>query len=343
MGAFENVLKIARDYRSWVLTKYVVTGAAGFIGSRIAELLLVRGDTIIGVDNINDAYTPQLKEWRLAQLQQFSAFHFERLDITRFDALRELFQQHTFDAVMNLAARAGVRTSVKNPWIYIETNIIGTLNILELCKEFEIKKLLLASTSSIYGENEIPFREGERTDFQLSPYAASKKGAESLAYTYHYLYGIDITIPRYFTVYGPAGRPDMSIFKFIHHIAEGLPIPVYGDGTQERDFTYVDDIARGSIAALKPLGFEVINLGSDHPVKLNHVIHLIEQFLGKKAQIEFQPRHPADISATWADISKAKELLGWYPEAKIEDGIYNTVKWYLDNREWINNDGIFKD
>ena len=325
------------------MTKYVVTGAAGFIGSRIAELLLERGDTVIGVDNINDAYAPQLKEWRLAQLQQFSAFHFKRLDITSFDALRELFQQYTFDAVMNLAARAGVRTSVKNPWIYIETNIIGTLNILELCKEFEIKKLLLASTSSVYGENKIPFSEDSRTDFQLSPYAASKKGTESLAYTYHYLCGLDITIPRYFTVYGPAGRPDMSIFKFIHHIAEGLPIPVYGDGTQERDFTYVDDIARGSIAALKPVGFEVINLGSDRPVKLNYVIRLIEQFLGKKALIEFQPCHPADISATWADISKAKELLGWYPEAKIEDGIYNTVKWYLDNREWINNDGIFKD
>jgi len=199
----------------------LVTGCAGFIGSKIAELLLKRGDTVVGVDNLNNAYATQLKDWRLAQLQRFPAFEFERLDITNFDELKELFQQYAFDAVMNLAAHAGVRASVENPWSYIETNITGTLNLLELCKEFGVKKFLLASTSSIYGENKIPFREDNRTDFQLSPYAASKKGAESLAYTYHYLYGIDITIPRYFTVYGPAGRPDMSVFKFIHRIAGG--------------------------------------------------------------------------------------------------------------------------
>ena len=315
----------------------LVTGCAGFIGSRISELLLERGDTVVGVDNLNDAYPPPLKEWRLAQIQKFPAFEFERLDITHFDALKELFQRHAFDAVMNLAARAGVRASVENPWVYLETNIKGTLNLLELCKDFGVKKFLLASTSSIYGESEMPFREDKRTDFQLSPYAASKKGAESLAYTYHYLYGIDITIPRYFTVFGPAGRPDMSIFKFTHRIAEGLPIPVYGDGSQERDFTYIDDIARGSIAALKPLGFEVINLGSDRPVKLNRVIQLIEQSLGKKAQIEFQPRHPADVPATWADISRAKELLGWRPLVSIEEGIQRTVEWYLENREWVRN------
>ena len=321
------------------MAKYLVTGCAGFIGSKITKLLLERGDTVVGVDNLNDAYSPQLKEWRLAQNQKFPAFEFERLDITHLDALKELFQQHKFDAVMNLAARAGVRASVENPWVYIETNIKGTLNLLELCKEFGVKKFLLASTSSIYGENEMPFRESQKTDFQLSPYAASKKGAESLAYTYHYLYGIDITIPRYYTVFGPAGRPDMSVFKFIHRIAEGLPIPVYGDGSQERDFTYIDDIARGSIAALKPLGFEVINLGSDRPVKLNYVIQLIEQYLGKKAQIEYQPRHPADVPATWADISRAKELLGWRPLVSIEEGIQNTVAWYLENQEWIKKVG----
>ncbi len=256
--------------------------------------------------------------------------------------MKGLFQQHHFDAVMNLAARAGVRASVENPWVYIETNITGTLNLLELCKDFGVKKFFLASTSSIYGESKMPSREDQKTDFQLSPYAASKKGAESLAYVYHYLYGIDITIPRYFTVYGPVGRPDMMTFKFIYRIAEGLPITVYGDGTQERDFTYIDDIARGSIAALKPLDFEVINLGSDRPVKLNYVIHLIEQCLGKKAQIEFQPRHPADVPATWADISKAKELLGWRPLVSIEEGIQNTVVWYLENREWVKDVGNFK-
>ena len=366
---------------SFKQTKNLVTGCAGFIGSKIVELLLERGDNVIGVDNLNNAYPPSLKEWRLAQLKKFPTFEFERLDITNFDELKELFQQYTFDAVMNLAARAGVRASVENPWSYVETNITGTLNLLELCKkqrsptvhpggttssyrkEFGVKKFLLASPrtsecassrlsvaniSSIYGvgagvsASPMPFREDQKTDFQLSPYAASKKGAESLAYTYHYLYGIDITIPRYFTVYGPAGRPDMSIFKFIHRIAEGLPIPVYGDGSQERDFTYIDDIARGSIAALKPLSFEIINLGSDRPVKVNHVIHLIEQYLGKKAQIEFQPRHPADVHATWADISKAKELLGWCPLVSIEQGIQNTVEWYLDNREWAKNVGSFE-
>ncbi len=331
----------------------LVTGCAGFIGSKITELLLERGDNVVGVDDLNDAYSPQLKEWRLAQIQKFPAFEFERLDITHFNALKELFQQHKFDAVMNLAARAGVRASVENPWVYLETNIKGTLNILELCslrspttssygKEFGVKKFLLASTSSIYGEGEMPFSESQKTDFQLSPYAASKKGAESMAYTYHYLYGIDITIPRYFTVYGPAGRPDMSIFKFIHHIAEGLPIPVYGDGSQERDFTYIDDIARGSIAGLKPLGFEVINLGSDRPVKLNRVIQLIEQSLGKKAKIEYQPRHPADVPATWADITRARELLGWRPLVSIEEGIQRTVEWYLENREWAKNVGSFE-
>lgn len=323
----------------------LVTGCAGFIASKISELLLERGDTVVGVDNLNNAYAPLLKEWRLALLQKFPAFKYEQHDITCLDAMKELFQQHSFDAVMNLAARAGVRVSVENPWVYIETNITGTLNLLELCKEFGVKKFLLASTSSIYGvgagvsASPIPFREDQNTDFQLSPYAASKKGAESLAYVYHYLYGIDITIPRYFTVYGPAGRPDMMTFKFIYRIAEGLPIPVYGDGSQERDFTYIDDIARGSIAALKLLGFEVINLGSDRPVKLNHVIHLIEQCLGKKAQIEFQPRHPADVPATWADISKAKELLGWRPEVNIEEGIQRTVAWYLENREWVKDVG----
>jgi len=333
----------------------LVTGCAGFIGSKIAALLLKRGDTVVGIDNLNNAYATQLKDWRLVQLQRFSnllppfakggaggIFEFKRLDITNFDVLKELFQQYAFDAVMNLAARAGVRASVEEPWSYVETNITGTLNLLERCKEFGVKKVLLASTSSIYGENEIPFREDNRTDFQLSPYAASKKGAESLAYTYHYLYGIDITIPRYFTVYGPAGRPDMMTFKFIHRIAEGLPSPISGDGTQERDFTCIDDIARGAIAALSPLGFEVINLGSDRPVKLNHVIHLIEQCLDKKAQIEFQPRHPADVTATWADISKAKELLNWRPEVNIEEGIQNTVEWYLGNREWVRNVGTLK-
>lgn len=313
----------------------LVTGCAGFIGSKVSEMLLEAGNTVIGVDNLNDSYDPLLKEWRLSKLHGFFEFKDFHRNIANFEAMKELFQQYKFDAVMNLAARAGVRASLENPWVYIETNITGSLNLLELCKIFEVKKFLLSSTSSIYGgEKEMPFFEDKRTDSQLSPYAASKKGAESLAHSYHHLYKIDITIPRYFTVYGPAGRPDMVIFKFIHRIAEGLPIPVYGDGG-ERDYTYIDDIAKGSIFALKPLGFEVVNLGSDRPIKLNYVIQLIEKFLNKKAQMEFQPRHLADVPATWANISKAKKLLNWSPSISIEEGIQNSVAWYLENREWI--------
>lgn len=316
----------------------LVTGCAGFIASKITELLLEQGTIVVGLDNLNDAYSPILKEWRLAKIQTLNNFEFHQTDITNLDILKEIFQQHKFDAVMNLAARAGVRASVEDPWIYVDTNITGTLNLLELCKDFSVKKFVLASTSSIYGANETPFNENDKADKQLSPYAATKKGAEALAYTYHYLCGIDITIPRYFTVYGPAGRPDMMPFKFIRHIAEGIPIPVFGDGTQERDFTYVDDIARGSIACLKPLGFEVINLGSDRPVKVNYVIQLMEEYLNKKAIIEYKPVHPADVPATWADISKAKDLLNWNSSFGIEEGIKNAVRWYLENREWLRKD-----
>jgi len=312
----------------------LVTGCAGFIGSKISETLLEQGIIVVGVDNINNSYSPQLKEYRLSKLQRFPDFTFYKFDVKIFDSLKELFQRSCIDAVINLSARVGVRSSVENPWIYVETNIIGTLNLLELCKQFEVKKFVLASTSSIYGKNTPPFIENDQADCQLSPYAASKKGAEALAYSYHHLYKIDITIPRYFTVYGPAGRPDMSPFKFIQRIAEGIHITVYGDGTQERDFTYVDDIALGSIAGLKPLGFEVVNLGSDHPVQLNYVIKLMEEYIGKKAEIQYQPQHLADMSITWADISKAKRLLDWQPKITIEEGIYNAVKWYMDNRDW---------
>ena len=313
----------------------LITGCAGFIGAKITELLLKQSINVIGIDNINNFYSPILKEWRLKRLKKFVNFKFYKLDIVNLNDLREVFQQNKFSALMNLAARAGVRASVDNPWVYVDTNITGTLNLLELSKDFGIKKFVLASTSSIYGANETPFSENDKTDKQLSPYAATKKSAEALAYTYHYLYGIDITILRYFTVYGPAGRPDMMPFKFIHHIAEGIPIPVYGDGNQERDFTYIDDIARGSILSLKPLGYEVINLGSDHPIKVNYVIQLMEQYLGKKAIIDYQPIHSADVPVTWANISKAREILSWNSNISIEDGILNTVNWYLENRDWL--------
>jgi len=315
----------------------LVTGCAGFIGWKVSLRLLEKGINITGIDNMNDYYDPRLKEWRLSSLRDNKNFSFTALDISEYEPVRALFSEHPLDAVINLAARAGVKASVENPWVYLDTNVKGTLNLLECCKEFGVRKFVLASTSSIYGLKEIPFRETERCDFPLAPYSATKKGAEVLCYSYHYLYGLDISIPRYFTVYGPAGRPDMSIFIFIKRIENDMPITVFGDGKQQRDFSYIDDIADGTLKCLKPFGYEIFNLGSDNPVELISVIHLIEDALGKKAAIEFLPRHPADILATWADIEKSKEKLDWYPKTTIEEGIRKTVGWYLEHKGFINS------
>ena len=318
--------------------QYLLTGATGFIASKVAELLLAEGHTVVGVDNMNDAYDVRLKQWRLTQLEGRPGFEFHRLDITNRLKLRDLWgiqKKNKFDAVINLAARAGVRQSVENPWIYLETNVAGTLNLLELCREFDVKKFVLASSSSLYGkDNPLPFCEDADTDHPLSPYAASKKAAESLCFTYHYLYGIDVTVFRYFTVYGPAGRPDMSLFRFVQWISEGRPVTVFGDGRQSRDFTYVEDIARGTIAGLRPIGFEVINLGSNKPVVLMVAIRLIEEMIGRNALLEFKPLHPSDVPATWADIRKAENLLNWHPQVTFQSGVTSLVKWYKNNREW---------
>ena len=315
--------------------KYLVTGCAGFIGWKVTEFLLEAGHTVVGVDNINAAYDTQVKQWRFKQLEGTPNFEFHRSDICDRDALRGIFNTD-YDAVINLAARAGVRQSVEDPWIYVDTNVTGTLNLLELCREFEVKKFVLASTSSLYGANNpLPFSEEANTDQPLSPYAASKKGAESLCHSYHHLHGIDVTIFRFFTVYGPAGRPDMSAFRFVQWISEGRPVIVYGDGKQSsRDYTYLEDIARGVIAGLKPLKYEVINLGSDSPIVLIDTIRLIEELVGKKAELSHQPFHPADVLATWADIRKAEKLLGWQPQVTFREGITALVEWYEANREW---------
>ena len=316
------------------MSNYLVTGCAGFIASKVTELLLSQGHKVTGIDNINDAYDPRLKHWRLDQIKGNAGFTFHRLDICDRDRLKNVFNQG-FDAVINLAARAGVRQSVENPWVYFETNVTGTLNLLDLCRMHEVGKFVLASTSSLYGANNPqPFKEDANTNGPLSPYAASKKAAEVLCYTYHYLYGIDITIPRYFTDYGPAGRPDMSLFRFVQWISKGAPVTVFGDGQQSRDFTYVDDIARGTVAALKPVGYEVVNLGSDRPAVLMDTIKTIEQMLEEKANIEFQPAHAADVLATWANISKAKSLLEWQPQTTLNQGIQNLVDWYQANESW---------
>ena len=316
------------------MAKYLITGAAGFIASKVCDFLLAADHEVIGIDNLNDAYDVRLKTWRLDRLQDRPNFTFHQLDICLKDHLGELFSSN-LDGVINLAARAGVRQSVENPWSYFETNVIGTLNLLELCREFSVNKFVLASTSSVYGSSALqPFCEDAVCSKPLSPYAASKKGAETLCYTYHYLYGTDVSVLRYFTVYGPAGRPDMSLFRFVQWIREGRKVKVFGDGQQSRDFTFVDDIARGTVAALKPLGYEIINLGSDEPVPLFEAIRLIETMVGEKAKIEYEPRHAADVLATWADISKAEKLLHWRPRHDFKEGVRSLVAWYQENRDW---------
>ena len=313
----------------------LVTGCAGFIGWKVSEKLLGENVAVVGVDNVNDYYDTKLKLWRLDQLKKNNQFAFHQRDIGTFQEVKTIFSNHQLDAVINLAARAGVRASVEDPWAYLETNTKGTLNLLECCKEFGVKKFVLASTSSLYGFNKMPFRETDNTDTPLAPYSATKKGAEVFCFSYHYLFGLDISIPRYFTVYGPAGRPDMSIFIFIKNIDNGVPITVFGDGKQKRDFSFIDDIADGTLKCLQPFGYEIFNLGNDNSVELMYVINLIEDILGKKALINFSPRHPADVVATWADIEKSKEKLSWHPKTTIEDGIKKTVQWYLENRDFV--------
>jgi len=321
--------------------RYLVTGAAGFIASRVCELLVERGDEVIGVDNLNDAYDVRLKEWRLKRLRALEGFAFVQADIVQKSTMGDVFRKQrggaekTFDAVVNLAARAGVRQSAQNPWVYYETNVTGTLNLLELCRMHGCKKFLLASTSSLYGShNPRPFREDADTNRVLSPYAASKKAAEALCYTYHYLYDIDVAIPRYFTVFGPAGRPDMSLFRFVQWISEERAVTVFGDGQQSRDFTFVDDIARGTIAGLELSGYNIFNLGSDRPTVLMDAIRMIEEKTGKKARLEFKPLHPADVLATWADLSKTRELIDWSPSTGFEQGVDALIEWYRANQQW---------
>jgi UDP-glucuronate 4-epimerase len=314
----------------------LVTGAAGFIASRVVDLLLAAGHTVTGLDNLNDAYDVRLKDWRLQRLLGRPGFEFQRGDIARLPELSELFAKRpAFDAVINLAARAGVRPSVENPWIYYDTNVTGTLNLLELCRQHGLRKFVLASTSSLYGAHNImPYREDADTSRPLSPYAASKKAAETLCYTYHYLHGLDVTVLRYFTVYGPAGRPDMSLFRFVQKVSEGRPITVFGDGRQSRDFTFVDDIARGTIAALRPVGYDTINLGSDKPVVLNDAIRVVERLTGRTALVDSRPAHPADVAATWADVTRAGQVLGWEPQVSFEAGVQALVEWYQAERAW---------
>lgn len=317
---------------------YLLTGAAGFIAARTAELLTAAGHHVVGIDCLNDAYDVRLKLARLDRLKAVPLFQFHKIDIEDTPAIEALFKAYTFDAVLHLAGRAGVRYSMENPHSYFATNAIGTLNVLEAMRRHGVKKMVLSSTSSLYAGQPVPFTETLPVNTPISPYAASKKAAEVLAYTYHHLYGLDISVVRYFTVYGPAGRPDMSPFRFIKWIDEEQPITLYGDGAQSRDFTYVDDIASGTVAAVKPVGYEVINLGGGRrPITLNEMIALLEQLLGKTARIQYLPSHKTDMAETHADISKANRLLGWQPTVELRDGLSHTVGWYRDNYEWVRN------
>lgn len=329
------------------MAAYLVTGAAGFIGARVAELLLGEGQRVIGLDNLNNAYDVRMKEYRLRRLQAQPGFTFQRLEIGDYQALQgyletvldRLTDVQTADtqlaAIIHLAARAGVRQSVENPWVFIDTNVTGTLNLLEICRQLKIPKFILASTSSVYGADApLPTSEEASSDRPLQVYAASKKSAEALCHAYHHLNGLDVTVFRFFTVYGPAGRPDMSMFRFTKWISEGQPLLLNGDGEQSRGFTYVDDIVRGVLLGRKPLGYEIINLGGHESIKMNELIHKLEMQIGKQAIVRHLAAHPADMLANLADVQKARRLLGWVPQVSLDEGIANLVRWYQQERAW---------
>lgn len=318
------------------MKKYLVTGASGFIGSQVCHKFLDQGHQVVGIDNMNDYYDVRLKEYRIGELNKHERFTFVKEDIENLSYLESLFREHSFEAVINLAARAGVRYSMENPHVYMSTNAQGTLNLLECMKLANIKKMVLASTSSLYAGQKMPFDESLPVNTPISPYAASKKAAEAMTYSYHHLYEMDISVLRFFTVYGPAGRPDMCIFRFIKWIDEGLPIELFGDGMQSRDFTYVDDVANGVVLATKNVGHEVINIGGGNdPVSLLEIIKELERLLGKTAKIENKEFHKADIVTTKASIEKANKILNWKPSVLLKDGLKMTVDWYLENRSWL--------
>ncbi len=312
--------------------KVLVTGAAGFIGSHLCERLLGDGWQVLGVDNFDDFYDPQIKRSNIAGCLENENFELVEGDIRDRDAMDEMVGKD-IDIIVHLAARAGVRPSIAQPLLYADVNINGTAVLLEAAKEQGISKFIFASSSSVYGNNEkVPFSEEDNVDFPISPYAATKKAGELICHTYHHLYGISVTCLRFFTVYGPRQRPDLAIHKFAGLIEQGKAISVYGDGTMSRDFTYIDDIIDGAVAAMeKCAGFNIYNLGESRPITVNDLIAEIEKALGKKAVKEHVPPQPGDVERTYADVTKAINELGYNPKTKIEDGLAKFITWLRQN------------
>ncbi len=308
----------------------LVTGGAGFIGSHVCDRLLEKGHKVICLDNFNDYYDPRIKKKNISHNLKNPNFKLEKIDITEFEELKKVFEKHNIQKIIHLAARAGVRPSIRQPDLYFDVNVKGTQNLLELSRRNSIKTFIFGSSSSVYGNNKtIPFSEKHSTDNQISPYAASKKCGEILCNSYSKLYNLNITCLRFFTVYGPRGRPDMAPYKFTDLISKGNPIEMYGDGTSKRDYTYVADIVDGIIKSLeKNYRFEIINLGNSEPIELKKFILIIEKTLNKKAEIIQKPIPQGDVNITYADISKAKQLLQYEPKTSIEQGIKKFIEWY---------------
>lgn len=310
----------------------LVTGAAGFIGFHVAKRLLERGDTVVGVDNLNPYYDVNLKNARIGILKNFDQFSFYREDIQNLDVMQGIFQRHEPGVICNLAAQAGVRYSLKDPFSYEKSNLEGFLNLLELARAQGVENFVYASSSSVYGNNKkIPFSVEDRVDTPVSLYAATKKANELIAHAYSHLYGIPCTGLRYFTVYGPWGRPDMALFLFTDAILNNRPINVYNYGKMRRDFTYIDDIVEGTVAALdRRVPYEIFNLGNSSSVELMDFIGALEEELGKKAEKNMMPIQPGDVPETSADIEKSRQLLGFSPKTQVKVGIRNFVAWYRE-------------
>lgn len=311
----------------------LVTGGAGFIGSNLIKRLLEEGYEIVCLDNFNDYYNPQIKRSNIKPFLREKRFNLVEADIRDKDTLKEIFEKYNFQKVIHLAAQAGVRLSLKQPNLYVDVNVNGTVNLLELSKAYKIKNFIFGSSSSVYGATkEIPFSEEGKLK-PISPYGVSKRTGELLCYTYNHLYNLPVTILRFFTVYGARQRPDMAIHKFTKLIDEGKEIYLYGDGETSRDYTYISDIVEGIISALNTdFNYEIFNLGNSSPTNLSHLISLIEKNLGKSAKIKYLPEQPGDPSITFADISKSKRILNYEPKVKIEEGIKRFVEWYKNEK-----------